>query len=370
MTQFAGSSVRRRGNKQHITEANILGSKNKMVGAGGNINADDKRELLRNIAELYKRMSAGEIAQAGELESAAERRARVTENRHAVQAALNDPQKFKAMGAAIANELSETANREGFMRRLFQGFDLEQGNIPRIRINYKTQFGMVASGPSQIMPTYIRNKWVMPPEFFVRTNLLIDEREIAQSTGDILEEKMVEGQEQIMVQEDKTWKRLVDALVGVANPLTTLVGGFTPQALQQMRSTLLAWQLPADTCLFASNVWDDILTNTAFTATFYDPVSQYEIVQTGVIGRILGMTLLSDSYRVPQLQVLQKGDIYVLPRPEFLGGYTSRGPVQANEVNSATNGQGIPGRGWYMWELLSMAAPMPRSVVKATSVSS
>jgi hypothetical protein len=155
----------------------------------------------------------------------------------------------------------------------------------------------------------------------------------------------------------------------VSNPLTTIIGGFTPQALQVMRSNLLAQNLPADTCLFASNIWDDILTNTAFT-NFYDPVSQYEIVQTGVIGRVLGMTLLSDSYRVPQLRVLNQGEIYVLPRPEFLGGYTSRGPVIANEVNAATNGQGIPARGWYLYEILSMAAPVPQAVVKAVSYSS
>ncbi len=359
------TSLRR---KQHVTEANITGSKNKLVGAGGNINADDKRELLRNINQMMMRMSSGEIMQAGE-QTAEEKMKVVAEKRQALFAAYHDPAKLKALGAAIANELSQTANREGFMRRLFQPFDLEQGQIPRIRINYKTQFGVVASGPSQVMPTYIRNKYVMPPEFFVTTNMIIDEPEIAQSTGDILEEKMIEGQEAIMVQEDKTWKRLVDSLVGVNNPLTTLIGGFTPQALQILRSTLLGWNLPADTCLFASNVWDDILTNTAFT-NFYDPVSQYEIVQTGVIGRILGMTLLSDSYRVPQLRVLNQGDIYVLPRPEFLGGYTSRGPVTANEVNSATNGQGVPGRGWYMFEILSMTAPIPQAVVKATSYSS
>ncbi len=367
MNAMIGTSLRR--NKIHASEANLIGSKTKLVGHDGNLNAHDRGDLLRVINELHQRMSAGEIMQAGEEETPVQRMKKVTAKRQALTAALEDPVKFRTLGAAIANELSITANREGFMRRLLQQFDVEQGQMPRIRINYKTQFGVVVDSATQVKPILIRNKYVMPPEFFVTTNMMIDERELAQSTGDILDEKMIEGQEAIMVQEDRVWKRLIDTLVGVTNPLTTIIGGFTPQALQILRSTLLTNQLPADTCLFAANVWDDILTNVAFT-NFYDPVSQYEIVQTGVIGRILGMTLLSDSFRVPQLRVLNQGDIYVLPRPEFLGGFTSRGPVTAKETDGMTNGEGIPGRGWYMNELLSMTAPNPAAIVKASSYNS
>jgi hypothetical protein len=352
--------------KLHPTETNITGTKSKLIGHNKEINASDKAELLRNIADLYKQMSSGTVMQASEQK--VKTKETVKERRQALAAAYEDPSKFKSLGAAIANELSVTANRDGFMRRLLQEFDVTLGNQPRIRINYKTQFGVVASGPSQVRPIMIRNKFIYPPEFFVQTNLLIDEREIAQSPGDILEEKLIEGNEAIMVQEDRTAKRLWDNLVGVENPLITLMGSFTPQTLQSMRSTLLVNNLPADTLLFAADVWDDLLTNSSFTS-FYDPVSEYEIVQTGVIGRILGMNLLSDSYRIPQLQVLNQGDIYLFPRPEFLGGYTSRGPVQANEVNGTTNGQGIPARGWYCFEILSMTCPIPQSVVKAKKTS-
>jgi hypothetical protein len=353
--------------KLHPTEANMTGTKNKLVGHNKEINAYDKAQLLANIADMFKQMSSGQIMQASEQSTTSNLQAK-KERREALAAAYEDPGKFKALGAAIANELSVTANRDGFLRRLMQEFDVTLGNVPRIRINYKTQFGVVASGPSQVRPIMIRNKFIYPPEFFVQTSLLVDEREIAQSPGDILEEKLIEGNEAIMVQEDRTAKRLWDNLVGVSNPLITLMSSFTPQTLQSMRSTLLVNNLPPDTVLFAADVWDDLLTNSSFTS-FYDPVSEYEIVQTGVIGRILGMNLLSDSYRIPQLQVLNQGEIYVFPRPEFLGGYTSRGPVQANEVNGTTNGQGIPARGWFCFEIMSMTAPIPQSVVKAVKTS-
>ncbi len=353
-----------RSQKLHPTEINSFGGSNqKLIGANRQINAHDKGELLRQISHLFNEMSSGQVMTASDQDVENQKALRL-ERKQALATAYRDQGKFKALGAAIANELSVTANREGFLRRLMQEFDVEQQNVPRIRINYKTQFGVVASGPSQVRPIMIRNKFVFPPEFFVTTNMLIDEREIAQSPGDILEEKMIEGNEAIMVQEDRTVKALWDELVGVENPVISLTSGFTPQTLSEMRVTLLENNLPADTLLFAADVWNDLLTNSAFTS-FYDPVSEYEIVQTGLIGRIMGLNLLSDSYRIPQLQVLNAGEIYCFPRPQFLGGYTSRGPVQANEVNATTNGQGIPARGWYMYEILSMTAPIPQSVVKA-----
>jgi hypothetical protein len=346
----------------HPTEANRSNSNSKLVGHNGQINAQDKRELLSNIADMFRQMSEGKIMQASDPRMSPDYSKIVTARKQALVEAFADPMKFKTLGAAIANELSVTANREGFLRRLMQEFTIDQQNIPRIRINYKTQFGVVASGPTQVKPIMIRNKFVYPPEFFVIANMLIDEREIAQSPGDILEEKMIEGNEAIMVQEDRTVKLLWDALVGVQNPLITIAGNFTPDILAQMRVSLLTANLPPSTILFAADVWGDILTS--FTG-FYDPVSEYEIVQTGLIGRLMGMNLLSDAFRVPQLQVLNQGEIYVFPQPQFLGGYTSRGPVNSREVDSATNGQGIPARGWFMSEILSMTAPLPAAIIKA-----
>lgn len=366
MNAFTSNSPAIRGfrQKMHPTEAKTQGGTH-LVGRNGEINANDKKELLRNIAHMFTQMSEGQVMQGFETKAAEQQQQlTVAEKNENLITALNDPEKKRVLGAVMADELSETANREGFMRRFFQECPISQGQWPRIRINYKTQFGMLASGPEQIQPLFIRNKWVMPPEFFNTTNILIDEREIVQSTGDILEEKMFEGNEAIMVKEDITFKRLIDGLVGVSNPLVTLASGFTPSSLATMRSNLLAAQLPADTMLFATDVWDDILTNTSFV-NWYDPVSQYEIVQTGVIGRLMGLNLVSDAYRVPQLRVLSAGEIYVFPRGEFLGGFTSRGPVQANETNAATNGQGIPARGWFMFEILSMVAHNPAAVVKA-----
>lgn len=350
---------------QHPMEFKMPGGRGYLVGRGGEINANDKKELLHNIAEFFGAMSRGEVRAGAEENTERDKQLAATARRNALVAAYRDQggRSFLDMGVAIGMEIYETANRDGFMRRFLMKADVQQGSIPRIRFTFKTQFAVAASSATAIQPLMVRSKFLLPPEFYIEDYLMIEEREINQSSGDILEEKLLEGQEAVMVQEDKLWKKLVDALVGAANQQVNVIGSFTPAALQVMRSQIIAWGLTADTLLFASDLWSDFVAGSSFTQ-FYDPVSQYEIVQTGVIGRILGLTLISDAYRVPQLKVLNAGEMYMVTRPEYHGAYTDRGPVVAQEINGQSNGMGMPARGWYMWEQMSMVIPNARSFVK------
>jgi hypothetical protein len=112
----------------------------------------------------------------------------------------------------------------------------------------------------------------------------------------------------------------------------------------------------------AADFWNDIIANQQFSGWF-DPLSKYEIVTTGVLGQMLGLTFITDGFRHKQLKVLNTGELYLVGDPLMHGGYTDRGPVQSNEVSEYPNGQ--PARGWYMFEDLSMVIANARSVIKA-----
>ena len=366
--------IKLRRSKLHATEANIFGSKEKIVGRGGEINASSRADLLKNIGQLLTEMGDGRVMSLAEAAEAAPERVLTTAQAHeAIVAAYNqaksgDSRAWMELGQSIGTELYETANREGLMRRALMRADVVQGSIPRIPFAFKTSFAWEASSAASIQPTLVRNKYLLPPEFYIEAHLWVEEREIYQSPGDILEEKLMEGQEAIMTREDAVMVSLFNAQVGGSNAPLTIVGGFTPQNLGLMRSELLQWNLPATVLFFASNVLNDITTNTTF-GTFYDPVSQYEVVQTGFIGRILGISLITDAYRVPQQKVLNAGDIWLLTSPEFLGAYTDRGPVVANEVNASASGHGVPARGWHLFETMSMTVANSRGLVYASASS-
>lgn len=355
----------------HPKELKIDGTKEHLVGRDGNLNAYDRFDAMQKVNMLVQANATGMLmndAQAKRLGlvTAADRAQRAKERKEAVLSAYHSPDNrdWQALGADMGNYLYETADREGLMRRLFKRCEVTQGNYPRIPVLYKNVFGFVASSASMIEAQHVRNKFLMPPEIYFEAFPVIGERDLAQSPGDLLEAKLLEAQEATMAAEDRLAFKLINKVVGASNPAITIQGGLTPANLGLMRSQILSWNLPVSTLVFASDLWTDITTNTSFGA-FYDPVTQYEIVQTGVLGRILGMQIVSDAFRVPPQKVLNQGQLYLFTEPEYLGGYTDRGPIVANEINASALGLGYPGRGWHMWELLSLALVGGRGVAYA-----
>jgi len=357
-----------------VFEARAHGSNDRLVSQSGlELNGYDKADLAQQLVSLARRIDNGEIMsttamrQHGlKLATAAEKQADIrARNQQVIAAYHNSPDagsSFQEIGAAIAGELSLTAMRDGFMRNVLALQPVEQGGFPRHRVRQKNIMAAVASGPSMLDVQFVRDPYIMPPEFYVKANVRIEERDLAQGATDLIDNKMDEGREAMMVQEDRTWKQAVDRLVGVANNSVVLAGGLTPNNLGVLREQVNRWNLPVVRIAAANDILNDI-TGTNF-GSWFDPVSQLEVVMSGTIGKIIGIELTTDAYREPNLRVFTRGDIYVLSSPEFHGGYTTRGDMQSNPVDSYPDG--VPARGWFIYELISMAVHNPRSFVKGT----
>jgi hypothetical protein len=332
------------------------------------INAGDKKELIEVIAGLLAQSQRGEInMQAPADDYQAELAAAKIERRDAFVKAYyagTQSQEFKELGAAIGAEVSEVADRMGFMRRFFVKGDVVQGSTVRIHVKTANVTALKASSASQCQPEFVREKYIVPPEWYVEANIMVEERDIQQGAGDILENAFKRTNEQIMVQEDQTIKMLFDNSIGIANNQQILAGGLTPSSLAAIREPILTWGLTPLHLLFAANVWTDISGNAAAWANLLDPVSQYEMVQTGFLGTLFGLGLITDGWRDPNQKVLAQGEIYITSLPDTLGVYTERGPVRSTPIDQRINGR--PARGWYFDELVSMTLANPRGVVKAT----
>jgi hypothetical protein len=342
-------------------EAIIPGTKDRFVGRDGDMNAYDQKDLLRTVSKLLTAASAGEVdvSPATRATRAAESKERQIE----LVAAFNDRSsgRWAELGSSISGAITESADREGFMRRVLVRDELAMGNFPRIRVRKKDVTAVLLTTASMVMPQYLRENYLFPAEVTISANIRVENREINQGSGDLLEEKFYEGQESIMVQEDRNWKKLADATVGIDNNLQYLVGGLNPTSFTEMRTQLARWNITPLTCLMAADFWNDITGSTQFSGWF-DPVTKYEIIQTGELGQMLGLTFITDGFRQEALRVLNTGEIYIVGDPQMHGAYTDRGPVQSNEVNQYADG--IPARGWFMFEDISMIIANTRSVIK------
>lgn len=342
---------------QFMSEFRLPGRNGRVVGHNGEINASDKRELAMTIAALLQESAGGTQFQTEE--AAVKHEELAKKHRELVSAAFSDPVRHRELGAELALEIYISANKEGFMRRLCNRQDVVQGQFPQIQMRMKNVYAVAMGSASSIELQYIRDNWFFPQEFYVQARPYIEKRDIDRSNTDILEQKYIEGLEAIMVQEDRYWYNLAKATIGQANDSTAIVGTLNPAGLTAIRSLVTRWQIPTGTCLIASDIWNDIVSDTGFQ-NIIDPVSKHELLLTGYLGQILGMGILTDGFRHPTHHVLNQGDIFAVGQPIYHGAYTDRGGIESLPIDAAITG--IPGRGWQMDESLSLVVANVRSV--------
>lgn len=328
------------------------------VGRNGEMNAWDKGDLAQQIARLMQVASTQGVVSE---ETASSQEDLSAKRRQAVMAAFSSPEAHKELGATLADEIYLAGKRDGFMRRLLVRQEVQKGSIPNIFMRMKQVVALVASSPSQLQAQLIRDNRYYPPEFYIEARPFIEQREIEQSTTDILEVKYIEALEAIMVQEDRLWYRLATGTVNIANPFSNISGQLTANTLANMRSLVNRWNIPASNVLIASDIWNDIISEPSFRDVI-DPVSKHELLLTGQIGTIFGMTVYTDGFRHPQHKVFNQGDIIVVGDAVNHGAYTDRGGINSQPIDGTH--ERVPGRGWFMSQLMSMLVANARSVAK------
>lgn len=347
--------------KQHVTEANRFGSLSKFVGANNEINATDRRDLLKAFAELSAGIASGALFTDVSERTAPTSREVAAENRRLLVDAYHDRDttQWAEIGSGLAAELSARMEREGFMRTLLSRAEVAQGADPRIRVRTPNVRAVISKGVGANYAQYVRDKYIVLDEFTVSSNPRVLDLDLQRGSADILEDKFYEAQEQINVVEDRVVYSQFKDSVGLHNDATYFTGNFTPTLLQAARYSVSRWKLPVSNFLFAADILNDFIVGNEF-ASYYDPISKLDIIQTGTIGSMYGTSFTTDGFREPNLRVLADGEGFMLSSPEFVGAYTDRGPVQSNPVDSYADG--VPARGWYMFEHISAAVANAKAV--------
>lgn len=342
------------------SEYRAKGESQRFVGANGEINASSKKDLLQRAHELQLAHAGGAVVTDA---SASERAAFHNRNRELLQAAFTDKDALRVLGERMADDIYMTANRKGVARRFLNKMELKQGDIPRFPVRRKNAQAVWASSPTRIETEILTDKWLMPPELQLVARLFVPQNEINQSNTDVLEEKYIEGLEGIMVAEDRMFYNMVQAVVGVDNSATVVTGTLSPTALMNVRQRVARWNLKAAFCYMASDLYVDIVGDASFIQAI-EPVARHELVMTGSLATLYGLTLISEAYRHPEHKVLSEGEFMIVADPQTVGAYSDRGGVDSQPLDQVT--ERIPGKGWLMSE--SWAAAIANSRAVATAV--
>lgn len=328
----------------------------------GEFNAYNNKDLVSAISNLMQAAASGQIVQASaEMSAQEEKEAR----RAVLAAAINDAQKWEALGSGLAQKIHEQADREGFMRNVCQGQTLRQGEVPRVPMPEHATIAVVATSASSTGYQTIRQRVFTPDEFEIQANVRVENLDIEQVNGDLLEHAYNDGLQAIMVQEDRLWKQAADQTVGVINDLEYIAGELTTKNLGRLRQAVARWNLPVSTAIISNDYWADIIGSNDF-ATFLDPITKYDLALNGTLGTLVGMKLVTDAFRQPNQKVLNAGEIYIVASPENHAAYSTRGGIRSTPTSGANQGNST--RGWFMTEPFSFVLANSRSVAKGKRV--
>lgn len=340
------------------SEYRFQGSNERAIGKGSEINASSKRELLSKQMQFLEASANGALvtdAQGYKLEAQAKT------NRELLKAAQNDREVHRVLGERMAESLYITANRQGFMRKYLTKISVDQGTIPRFPLRTKNVTAVWSTSPTRIETQITRDKWYTPPELSIVTRPFVTQNELNQSAGDVLQEKYVEATEAVMVAEDRLWYNQVNSLVGIDNNLSIISGQLTPYTLMQVVTNVTRWGLKAPHILIASDIYQDIIGNSEFYSAI-DPVARHELLLTGELAVMYGMTITSDAYRHPEHKVLNQGEFYVISEALNHGAYSDRGGINSAPIDIVN--EKIPGKGWVIHEEIAISIANSRSVAK------
>jgi hypothetical protein len=331
-------------------------SNTKLSDANGDINAVSKKELMEAISALGRAVQGGDFQQ---VQASTDVEAR---KRELVTAAVQDKDgpAWKALGEVIGDEVFETMGREGFAARTLIHKPLAKGEVGRIRIRKKDVLAFFATRNPEVVASQVRQHYVYPPEYYLLGRILIEDAEIEQASGDLLDDKYQDGLEQMQREQDKVWKRLVDASATVYND-SFLFNTFTPTVFANMQNQVMRWGIPVHMAILSFDLWPDIIADTEFS-TWFDPVSKHELVLNGYLGNILGTQLHTDGFRYDTLKVLDPGEVYFLGAPSNLGAITRRKDLSTAPINLHLMGR--PERGWFFEQIEGMTITNPRAVTK------
>lgn len=330
------------------------GSSERLVGQNGEINASSKRDAFQQQLKLLAATASGDVTTEARME-------RAQRNREIVRAMFNSREVHRELGEVMAKDLYQTANRRGFSRKYLARQDLVPGQFPTVKMRLKDVVATYATSPTLTQHQIIRDKLFMPPEVIIDAKPFVEQREINTSVSDVLDEKYAEALEAIMVSEDRLWKNAADSLVGVDNDLTVISGTLTPLTLMEVRNNVGRWDLPVPQLLMASDMYIDIVGDSTFIQAI-EPVARHELIMTGELAVLYGMSITSDAYRHPEHRVMNQGEFYAISDPVTHGQYTDRGGIETEVLTGAT--EKVAGKGWWMWESYSLVIANSRSIAK------
>ena len=261
-----------------------------------------------------------------------------------------------ALAQAMANPIRRNLDYQGIARRALVVDPLPQGALPVYDRDIDVAAVVISSngtGPE----SRVFGDRVTVPEFEVYSNPTVRIAEVKRRRFNVIDRAVQKARQEIMAQEDANVFAALDAAAQVENTSQDIAdGGMLKRDLVELKVQVDRWDLVTTKFFMNINEFTDILNwasggGAGPTGGEVDPVTQREILQTGLYAHIWGADIMVS-------KIVPAGTVYACADPEFVGVMPVRQDI---EVLPADEPKQLK-LGWVVSEIIGLGIVNPRGV--------
>lgn len=266
-----------------------------------------------------------------------------------ISKALETEEGRVALAQAMANPIRTSLDYQGVGRKLLVVDPLPQGALPVYDKDVDAK-AFVISKRGQVPDQIIEGDRIQVPTFEIVSYPQVRFSQVKERRFNVIDRAQQRAKADIMAVEDEEIFSLIDnAASSGVNAVTVSPGKLTRESLTQAFKEVEKHDLVVTKIVMNAQAFADIR---AWGQNEFDPVTQHEVLQTGLFGHIWTADILI-SKKVPA------NTVYVLADPEFVGVMPIRQDIQVIPADKPEELR----LGWVIYEEIGLG------VVNAMAVS-
>jgi hypothetical protein len=263
-----------------------------------------------------------------------------------------------ALAQAMANPIRRNLDYQGLARRALVVDPLPQGALPVYDRDIDVTAVVISSngtGPE----SRVFGDRVTVPEFELYSNPTVRIAEVKRRRFNVIDRAVQKARQEIMAQEDANIFAALDSAATVENTAQDIAdAGMLKRDLVELKAQVDRWDLVTTKFFMNINEFNDILNwasggGQGAGGGEVDPVTQREILQTGLYAHIWGADIMVS-------KIVPPGTVYAAADPEFVGVMPVRQDI---EVLPADEPKQLK-LGWVVSEIIGIGIVNPRGCAR------
>jgi len=264
-----------------------------------------------------------------------------------IENAMSTEEGRMALAASMANPIRLTLDYQAIGRKLLVVDPLPQGALPVYDKDVKVP-AIIVSKRGQVPDAIVEGERITVPTFEIGSYPQVRYSQVKERRYNLIDRAQQRAKLDLMQEEDRNVFATIQASAQLQNPLSTVASALSRDTMVNALAEIGKWDLIPAKFVMNFSEYADLL---KFGRDQFDPVTQREVLQTGLVGHMWTLDILVS-------KMVPRGTVYCIAEPEFVGVMPIRQDVNVIPADKPEKLR----LGWVVYEELGFAVVNPRAV--------